>query len=599
VKKVVFKTLKVKNFLSIGKTIVSVDFQKGLNIITGINKDLMDRQNGTGKSSLVDSFYFALFGETTRGIKKEFVVNNLTNESAEVSLTFSIDENEYEIIRTIKPSKLNLFENGVDISRDSMANTTEYILNILNLTPEIFTNCICLSINSTVPFMAQKNLEKKKFIEGIFNLDVFSKMNSGLKEEYGEVKKEIERKSEKYDDLEKTVKLVLDQNKRNSEEREKRKNQIEENISKLDKQIQVTNDNISKYVIDDVSQNKVKIKKLEERKKSKNDEIQQIFKQKTEISTEIKILKNDLLKIGTDQDECPICLRAVTDSDLEHIDNRKKTIQKDIEEKNNIIVDFSKKQNELESEVTLIDKAINLLKDSMNKNSLLEQQKKNDEEKVQYFNSQLSKERNALNDLQNYKEEEAKSVEEIQIQIQEISNELQELKKRFKVLENVKFVLSEEGVKSYVVKKILALFNAKIAFYLKELNANSSITFDQYFEEDIKNERGKPTTYFNYSGAERKAIDLSIMFAFIDMLKLQTNVYYNVQFYDELLDTSLDSAGVENVVRILNEFVDKYSYGIYVISHRRECSKLANGEVVYLEKSNGITKRIPLDLELK
>ena len=598
-KKVVFKTLKVKNFLSIGKTIVSVDFQKGLNIITGINKDLMDRQNGTGKSSLVDSFYFALFGETTRGIKKEFVVNNLTNESAEVSLTFSIDENEYEIIRTIKPSKLNLFENGVDISRDSMANTTEYILNILNLTPEIFTNCICLSINSTVPFMAQKNLEKKKFIEGIFNLDVFSKMNSGLKEEYGDVKKEIERKSEKYDDLEKTVKLLLDQNKRNSEEREKRRNQIEENISKLDKQIQVTNDNISKYVIDDVSQNKVKIKKLEEKKKLKNDEIQQIFKQKTEISTEIKILKNDLLKIGTDQDECPICLRAITDGDLEHIDNRKKTIQKDIEEKNNIIVDFSKKQNDLESEVILIDKAINLLKDSVNKNSLLEQQKKNDEEKVQYFNSQLSKERNALNDLQNYKEEEAKSVEEIQIQIQEISNELQELKKRFKVLENVKFVLSEEGVKSYVVKKILALFNAKIAFYLKELNANSSITFDQYFEEEIKNERGKPTTYFNYSGAERKAIDLSIMFAFIDMLKLQTNVYYNVQFYDELLDTSLDSAGVENVVRILNEFVDKYSYGIYVISHRRECSKLANGEVVYLEKSNGITKRIPLDLELK
>lgn len=598
-KKVVFKTLKVKNFLSIGKTIVSVDFQKGLNIITGINKDLMDRQNGTGKSSLVDSFYFALFGETTRGIKKEFVVNNLTNESAEVSLTFSIDENEYEIIRTIKPSKLNLFENGVDISRDSMANTTEYILNILNLTPEIFTNCICLSINSTVPFMAQKNLEKKKFIEGIFNLDVFSKMNSGLKEEYGDVKKEIERKSEKYDDLEKTVKLLLDQNKRNSEEREKRRNQIEENISKLDKQIQVTNDNISKYVIDDVSQNKVKIKKLEEKKKLKNDEIQQIFKQKTEISTEIKILKNDLLKIGTDQDECPICLRAITDGDLEHIDNRKKTIQKDIEEKNNIIVDFSKKQNDLESEVILIDKAINLLKDSVNKNSLLEQQKKNDEEKVQYFNSQLSKERNALNDLQNYKEEEAKSVEEIQIQIQEISNELQELKKRFKVLENVKFVLSEEGVKSYVVKKILALFNAKIAFYLKELNANSSITFDQYFEEEIKNERGKPTTYFNYSGAERKAIDLSIMFAFIDMLKLQTNVYYNVQFYDELLDTSLDSAGVENVVRILNEFVDKYSYGIYVISHRRECSKLANGEIVYLEKSNGITKRIPLDLELK
>ena len=130
------------------------------------------------------------------------------------------------------------------------------------------------------------------------------------------------------------------------------------------------------------------------------------------------------------------------------------------------------------------------------------------------------------------------------------------------------------------------------SFYLKELNSNALITFDQYFDEEIKNERGKPTMYFNYSGAERKAIDLAVMFAFIDMLKMQTNVYYNVQFYDELLDTSLDSAGVENVVRLLNDFVEKYSYGIYVISHRKECSKLATGEFVFLEKNNGITKRI-------
>jgi hypothetical protein len=85
------------------------------------------------------------------------------------------------------------------------------------------------------------------------------------------------------------------------------------------------------------------------------------------------------------------------------------------------------------------------------------------------------------------------------------------------------------------------------------------------------------------------------MFAFTDMLKMQTNVYYNVQFYDELLDTSLDSAGVENVIKILNVFVDENSYGIYIISHRKECSKLATGEVVYLEKSGGITKRIQVE----
>jgi DNA repair exonuclease SbcCD ATPase subunit len=223
---------------------------------------------------------------------------------------------------------------------------------------------------------------------------------------------------------------------------------------------------------------------------------------------------------------------------------------------------------------------------------LLIQQKRNDEEKILFLEKQIIREESSLSDLNDSSLSETKNIDDLIERYNKFEIEIIKKKKEFKILDNVKFILSEEGVKSYVIKKILNLFNSKIAFYLKELNSNAIITFDQYFEEDIKNERGKPTMYFNYSGAERKAIDLAVMFAFIDMLKLQTNVYYNVQFYDELLDTSLDSAGVENVVRILNEFVEKYSYGIYVISHRKECSKLANGEIVFLEKHNGITKRI-------
>ena len=236
-KKIVFKILKVKNFLSIGKTPVVVNFTKGLNIITGINKDLMDRQNGTGKSSVVDAFYFALFGETTRELKKEFISNNVTNETAEVSLEFSIDKNEYEIIRSIKPSKCTLHENGVDITRDSMANTTEYVLSILNLTPEIFSNCICLSINSTIPFMAQKKIDKRKFIEGIFNLDVFSKMNTSLKEDYNQTKKDIESTVSKQSELGNSIKVITSQNARISEERQKRKNVLIENISNYNEQL--------------------------------------------------------------------------------------------------------------------------------------------------------------------------------------------------------------------------------------------------------------------------------------------------------------------------------------------------------------------------
>lgn len=591
-KKVIFKTIKIKNFLSIGKSPVVINFVKGLNIITGINKDLMDRQNGIGKSSVVDAFYFSLFGETTRDLKKEFISNNVTNETAEVSLEFSIDNKNYEIIRTIKPSKCTLYEDGVDISRDSMANTTDYILSILSLTPEIFSNCICLSINSTIPFMAQKKIEKKKFIEGIFNLDVFSRMNNLLKEDYTQTKKEIELLIGKYNELGNSIKIISSQNERIKDEREKRKIDILENIKTYSEQLDKIEKKIFNYKIGDNTDNKSKIEKLEKKKDIEKEKSQNLVKKNVEILTNIKILKDDFSKIGTDKDECPICLRAISEKDIEHVEDRKNKIIKEI---NTFKGENIKLENDIDltkKQITLLEKGISVLKNNINDNNLLIQQKKNDEEKIIFLEKQISKEEKVLGELNESSLSEMKNIDDLVERYEKYSSELNEKKKQFKILDNVKFVLSEEGVKSYVIKKILNLFNSKIAFYLKELNSNAVIVFDQYFDEDIKNERGKPTMYFNYSGAERKAIDLAVMFSFIDMLKLQTNVYYNVQFYDELLDTSLDSAGVENVVGILNEFVEKYSYGIYVISHRKECSKLANGEIVFLEKNNGITKRI-------
>ena len=594
-KKVIFKTLKTKNFLSIGETPVVINFQKGLNIITGINRDLMDRQNAIGKTSILDSFYFSLFGETSRELKKEFISNNITNGGAEVSLAFSIDDVEYEIQRSIKPSKLILFENGNDVSRDSMANTTEYITTILSLTPEIFSNCISLSINSTIPFMGQKKVDKKKFIEGIFNLDVFSKMNSSLKTEYSQIKKDIEFKIDKKDDLSKTIDLINDQSKRNIDERERRKTCVDENISKFEKQIFELSEKIKNYQTFDNSDYSDKIKKLENIKSEKNNQLQEEIKELAKNTTEIKISRGNLSKIGTDSDECPVCLRGIDEHDSEHISDRKHQIVVEIGNCEKNVENVTVKINEFKKQIDLVDKTINLLKNNINQNNLLMQQKTNDIDKLKITTNQLLVEKKTLLDLENFKSEEIKNTKDLLEKLDSYEKELNDMMKQFKILESVKFVLSEEGVKSYVVRKILNLFNSKILYYLRELHSNAVITFDQYFEEEIKNERGKPTMYFNYSGAERKAIDLAVMFAFTDMLKMQTNVYYNVQFYDELLDTSLDSAGVENVIKILNEFVDENSYGIYIISHRKECSKLATGEVVYLEKNGGITKRIQVE----
>ena len=160
------------------------------------------------------------------------------------------------------------------------------------------------------------------------------------------------------------------------------------------------------------------------------------------------------------------------------------------------------------------------------------------------------------------------------------------------MLDVVKYIVSEEGVKSYIVKQILQVFNQKLAYYLKKMDSNCVCIFNEYFEEQIINEKNKLCSYFNFSGAERKNIDLACLFAFMDIRRLQGDVTFNFSIYDELFDSSLDERGVDLVTSILRERVEKYKECVYVISHRKESVKAATGEVVYLEKSNGITRRV-------
>jgi ABC-type sugar transport system ATPase subunit len=130
------------------------------------------------------------------------------------------------------------------------------------------------------------------------------------------------------------------------------------------------------------------------------------------------------------------------------------------------------------------------------------------------------------------------------------------------------------------------------------MDANCICRFNEYFEEEIVNEKGLECSYFNFSGAERKNIDLAILFTFMDMRRLQGDIAYNLVMFDELLDSSLDEKGVELVLNIIKERVENHKESIYIISHRKESIKSATGEVVVLEKKNSITTRVDLSSNL-
>jgi DNA repair exonuclease SbcCD ATPase subunit len=180
-------------------------------------------------------------------------------------------------------------------------------------------------------------------------------------------------------------------------------------------------------------------------------------------------------------------------------------------------------------------------------------------------------------------------IDDSKLRLEELRASTQSISKNINNLDIVKYIVSEEGVKSYIVNRLLELLNSKLQYYLKKLDANFTCFFNEFFEEEIFNEKNKVCSYFNFSGAERKAIDLACLFTFSDIRRMQGGVSYNIAIYDELFDSSFDEKGIDHITDILKERVDIFNECSIVISHRKESVKAVTGDVIFLEKENGIT----------
>ena len=596
-----FESITIQNFLSIGGEPVTVNFRSGLHIITGVNRDKQDRRNGVGKSTIADAMHFAIFGSTIRDLKKENIVNHLIGGGTVVELKFKVTNNDttntYKVIRSLEPSRCKLYINGKDETRDSISNTTEYICNILSTTQDIFQNCVVMTVNHTIPFMAKKKVEKRKFIEGIFNLEVFSNMLSQLRSEYNDVKRDVDVEQARYVEAEKT----LDQYKEDKQDYLKNKKVRLEQLRDRKKGNEQKLQELREQTFDtdgtEIEKITSSIDTLNENLETADEKVTTINNQITEYATVGKHKKEILNKIGTDKETCPVCLRSVDDHDKENIEAEKKQLTKEIRECASNISEKEKSLKVVSSlKVTLktrIEQQSAMLTEHNLKISESKSNKKNIDQFVEW-NKQIDTDIDNLNTENSVYDD---NINSQQNRLDEIQSKITNIQHKISILDVVKFVVSEEGVKSYIVKKILQVFNSKLAYYLSKMDANCLCIFNEYFEEEIVDEKGKVCSYYNFSGAERKNIDLACLFAFMDTRRLQGSVAYNFSMYDELLDSSLDEKGVDLVLLLLKERVDELKECVMIISHRKESVKIGShyknpGEVIFLEKKNGITKRV-------
>ena len=596
-KYVEFKELKIQNFLSIGDTPVCVEFKKGLHIVTGINRDKEDRRNGVGKSTIADALYFAIFGNTLREINKNFIPNNLTGDKTVVELSFTVNDpyhgvNDFRIVRTLGPSKCNVYKNGVDKTRDTISNTGSYIETVLSSSQEVFQNCVIMTLNNHIPFMAKNKTEKRKFIERIFNLEVFSKMLSELRSDQTEIKRDFDinvTRMEESSNYLSSQKVQVDSFENN---KNKKKATLTASLKQHSQDVIDAREKLDKIQALDDTSFKEKLKSLTTSLKEKTDDKIKINDDIILLSHTLKSNATTFKRIGTEEDTCPVCLKPIEDHDIEVIEEEKTKLKNSINEGKKRLERLSEEFKLIKNQIGKIEEAINIVNLKI---SDIEKQKysiSHLNDSIEYIVRCISEIEEEQITIDNETNTYAGNVAELEEKMNNIADQISSIKKSLDLLDVVKFVVSEEGVKSFIVKKILRNFNSKLTYYLKELDSNSICIFNEYFEEEIVNEKGKICQYNNFSGAERKAIDLACLFSFMDMRKAQGDVHYNLSFYDELFDSSLDEKGVDLVLEILNNRVEKNDECVFVISHRKESIKAATGDIIFLEKSNGITKRV-------
>jgi chromosome segregation protein len=595
-KRVNFNKISIKNFLSFGDEPVIFEFKKGLNVVTGVNRDKSDRQNGLGKSAMMESLYFAIFGTTIRELKKDLIPNSFTKGDCEVILDFEvINQNKketYKIVRMINPSKLYLFKEGVDITRDSIKNTEEFIHGLLSATPSIFENCVIMTLNNTIPFMAKNKIDKRKFIEGIFNLDVFSRMLTEVRENYNKCKKDYEIELTKMEDYSRTLNSLNTQ--KNSVLDNRKSKIVVYNQRKVDNtnEKEKLSEDLQKQDTTDLNSIKDSIKKLKEVKVKLDQNLDDLNDKRSVVRASINHNQTILPKIGVKGSSCPVCLRAVKEHDQKYIEGEKQKIVDLIQEENLKVVDLDKEIQNVKENKIKIESAIEKYSKKLNQHVINEQKKKNIKERIKQLDIWLGQLDEDIKELELLTTEFDPLITQKTLELEDVKVSVNKYRYDLNLMDTVKFIVSEDGVKSYVVKKILALFNDRIRYYLSKLDANCICNFNEYFEEEIVNEKNKTCSYFNFSGAERKNIDFACLFTFMDMRRLQGDVTYNISIYDELFDSCLDEKGINLIIDVLKERVEKNDECVLVISHRKESIQAATGDILFLEKRDGITKRI-------
>ena len=568
--------------MSVGNTTQAVHFdRRDLTLVLGENLDLggddSGARNGTGKTTIINALSYALYGNALTNIKKDNLINKTNTKGMMVTIDFEVGGESYRIERGRKPNVMRFFVGDTEreITDDAQGDSRETqadIERMLGMTHDMFKHIVALN-TYTEPFLALKANDQRVMIEQLLGITLLSEKADALKEQIKGTKDAITQEEFR-------IKAVTDANARIQEQIDnlKRRQTLwqrkhEEDIARF----QSAFDELSHL---DIEAELVAHKELTEynvKRKAINDlnswikrcELDEVRENK-----EIAKLKADIASL--ENHTCHSCGQSFhDDKKVTLLEEKKRALQEAALQAlatNGQWLEHTDTLRELgalgTAPTVYYDKESDAFEHRSSMGSILAQLTAKQEETDPYD--------------EQIREMSEQAVEEITY---DLMNELDRVKQHQEFL--LKLLTNKDSfIRKRIIDQNLSYLNARLGQYLDRIGLPHTVKFNNDLTVAIS-ELGRDLDFDNLSRGERNRLILSLSWAFRDVWE---SLYQpiNLLFIDELVDSGMDSSGVENSLAILKKMSRDANKSIWLVSHKDELAGRVNN-TLHVVKENGFT----------
>ena len=576
------KDLTVKNFMSVGNQTQAVDFNKEqLTLVLGENLDQggddSGSRNGTGKTTIINALSYALYGQALTNIKRNNLINKTNSKGMLVTLHFEKDNQDFRIERGRSPNVLRFYIDNqeqelLDESQGDSRRTQEYINDLLGMSHDMFKHIVALN-TYTEPFLSMRQNDQRAIIEQLLGITILSEKAESLKDQIRQTKDATTQERLKIEAIQTAnskIETTINSLKNNQRAWQAKK------VKDIEK-LQISIDELVRVDIE---------KELEAHEKLQNwtelnNAIRALNKEKGTLESALLRATKSVDKVEKDianlQDAvCYACGQELQEDKKQEI----------VSNKNKELNDAMAYQTEVAGKLDEIIRGLNDIGDINGKPETFYETIR---EAYDHRNN-LESLRTNLNNKEQENDPYQSQIDELATTaMQEIDwtpvNDLTNYKDHQEFL--LKLLTNKDSfIRKKIIEQNLTYLNNRLTYYLDKLGLPHQVIFQNDLNVEIT-QLGQDLDFDNLSRGERNRLILGMSFAFRDVWEsLYQNV--NLLFIDELIDSGMDTAGVESSLAVIKKMGRERDKNVFLISHKDELIGRVN-HLMKVVKENGFT----------